>query len=104
MARVRFFIPTLFSGWKQTRLNTFLQDTGQPTPQICPQWIMELMEFLTIFSNRQTATTKSELMKGVKEVWCERKIRKIRRVIKAWSFRVDLMVENLGFQIEHFSQ
>ena len=43
-------------------------------------------------------------MKVAKEVWSEIEIRKIRRVIKAWPFRVDLMVEKLGFQIEHFSQ
>ena len=49
MGHVRTFIPTLSSGWKQTRLYTFLQDSDQPTPQICPQWIMELMEFLKIY-------------------------------------------------------
>ena len=54
--------------------------------------------------NRRTATTKSELMKVAKEVWSEIKIRKIRRVIKSWPFRTDLMVEKLGFQIERFSQ
>ena len=54
--------------------------------------------------NRRTATTKRELMKVAKEVWSEIEIRKIRKVIKAWPFRVDLMVEKLGFQIEHFSQ
>ena len=43
-------------------------------------------------------------MKGAKEVWSEIKIRKIRRVIKSWPFCVDLMVQELGFQIEHFSQ
>ena len=59
------------------------------------------MEFLKNFSNRRTATTKSELMKVAKEVWSEIKI---RRVIKAWPFCVDLIVEKLGFQIEHFSQ
>ena len=42
-------------------------------------------------------------MKVAKEVWSEIEIRKIRKVIKAWPFRVDLMVEKLGFQIEHFS-
>ena len=62
------------------------------------------MRFLKNFSNRRTATTKSELMKVAKEVWFEIEIRKIRRVIKAWPFRVDLMVKELGFQIEHFSQ
>ena len=62
------------------------------------------MRFLKNFSNRRTATTKSELMKGAKEVWSEIKIRKIRKVIKAWVFRVDLMAEKLDFQIEHFSQ
>ena len=51
--------------------------------------------------NRRTTTTKSELVKVAKEVWSEIEIRKIRRVIKAWPFRVDLMVEKLGFQIEH---
>ena len=54
--------------------------------------------------NHRTARTKSELMKVVKEVWSEIEIRKIRKVIKAWPLRVDLMVEKLGFQIEHFSQ
>ena len=83
MAYLRFFIPTLSSGWKQTRLNTFLQDTGQPTPQTYPQWIMELMEFLKILGNRRTATTINELVKVAKEVWSEIKIRKIRRVLKA---------------------
>ena len=60
------------------------------------------MRFLKNFSNRRTATTKSELMKVAKEVWSEIEIHKIRRVIQA--FCVDLMVEKLGFQIEHFSQ
>ena len=54
--------------------------------------------------NRRTATTKSELVRVAKEVWSEIEIRKIRKVIKAWPFRVDLMVEKLGFQTEHFSQ
>ena len=45
---VRTFIPTLPNGWKQTRLNTILQDTGQPTPQICLQWITKLIGFLKI--------------------------------------------------------
>ena len=92
MAHVRFFIPTLSNGWKQMRLNTSLQDTGQPTYRTCPQWNTEYLRFLKNFSNRRTATTKSELMKGAKEVWSEIKIRKIRRVIKSWPFRVDLMV------------
>ena len=61
------------------------------------------MRFLKNFSNRRTATTKSELMKVAKEVCSEIKIRKIRRVIKSWPFRVDLVVEELGFQTEHFS-
>ena len=78
-----------------------MQDTGQLTHRTYPQWNTECMRFLKKFSNRGTATTKSELMKGAKEVWSEIKI---RRVIKAWPFRVDLMVEKLGFQIEHFSQ
>ena len=86
------------------RLNTFLQDTGQPTHWTYPQRNTECMRFLKNFSNRRTATTKSELMKGAKEVWSEIKIRKIRRVIKAWPFCVDLMVQELGVQIEHFSQ
>ena len=51
--------------------------------------------------NRRTATTKSELVKVEKEVWSEIKIRKVN---KAWPFCVDLMVEKLGFLIEHFSQ
>ena len=104
MAHVRFFIPTLSNGWKQIKLNTSLQDTGQPTHRTYPQWNAECMRFLKNFSNRRSATTKSELMKGAKEVWSEIKIRKIRRVIKSWPFRVDLMVKELGFQIEHFSQ
>ena len=54
--------------------------------------------------NRRTATTKSELMKVAKEVWSEIEIRKICKVIKGWPFRIDLMVEKLGFQTEHFSQ
>ena len=54
--------------------------------------------------NRRSATTKSELMKVAKEVWSEIEIRKNHRIIKAWSFRVDLMVKKLCFQIEHFSQ
>ena len=86
------------------KLNTSLQDTGQPTHRTYPQWNTECMRFLKNFSNRRSATTKSELMKGAKEVWSEIKIRKIRRVIKAWPFRVDLIVEKLGFQIEYFSQ
>ena len=59
--------------------------------------------FKNLCSSRST-TTKSELMKGAKEVWSEIKISNIRRIIKAWPFRVDLIVEKLGFQIEHFSQ
>ena len=62
------------------------------------------MRFLKNLSNRRTATTKSELVNVAKEVWSEIEIRKIRKVIKAWPFRVDLIVEKLGFQIEHFSQ
>ena len=85
-------------------LNTSLQDTGQPTHRTYPQWNTECMRFLKNFSNRRTATTKSELMKGAKEVWSEIKISKIRRIIRAWLFCVDLIVEKLGFQIEHFSQ
>ena len=86
------------------KLNIFLQDTGQPTHRTYPQWNTECMRFLKNFSNRRSATTKSELMKGAKEVWSEIKIRKIRRLIKSWPFCVDIMVEKLGFQIEHFSQ
>ena len=86
------------------KLNTSLQDTGQPTYRTYPQWNTEFMRFLKNFSNGRTATTKSELMKGAKKVWSEIKIRKIRRVIKSWPFCVDLMVQELGFQIEHFSQ
>ena len=83
------------------KLNTSLQDTGQPTHWTYPQWNTECMIFLKIFSNRRSATTKSELVKGAKEVWSEIEIRK---VIKVWPFRVDLMAEKLGFQIEHLSQ
>ena len=86
------------------KLNTSLQDTGQPTHRTYPQWNTECMRFLKHFSNRRTATTKSELMKGAKEVWSEIKIRKVREIIKAWSFWVDLMVKELGFQTEHFPQ
>ena len=86
------------------KLNTSLQDTGQPTHLIYPQWNTECMRFLKNFSNRRTATTKSELMKGAKEVWSEIKIRKIPRMTTAWPFRVDLMIHELGFQTEHFSQ
>ena len=43
-----FFHPTVVQWLETSKINTFLQDTGQPTPQICPQWIMELMEFLKI--------------------------------------------------------
>ena len=86
------------------KLNTSLQDTGQPTHRTYPQWNTECTRFFKNFSNRRTATTKSELMKVAKEVWSEIKIRKIRKVIKAWPSRVDLMVEEVGFQIEHFSQ
>ena len=103
MAHLRFFIPTLSNGWKQIKLNTSLQDTGQPTHRTYPQWNTESMRFLKNFSNRRNTRTKSELMKGPKEVWSEIKIRKIRRVIKFWPFRVDLIVEKLGFQTEHFS-
>ena len=86
------------------KLNTFLQDTGQSTHRTYPQWNTECMRFLRNFGNRRSATTRSELMKGAKEVWSEIKIRKIRKVIKAWPFRVDLMVEKLSFQTEHLSQ
>ena len=86
------------------KLNTSLQDTGQPTQWTYPQWNTECMRFLKNFINRRNARTKSELVKVAKEVWSEIKIRKIRRVIKSWPFRVDLIVEKLGFQIEHFSQ
>ena len=37
-------------------------------------------------------------------LWSEIKIRKIRTVIKACPFHMNLMVEELGFQTEHFSQ
>ena len=53
--------------------------------------------------NRRSATTKNELMKVAKEVCSETEIRKICKLIKAWPFCVDLMVENLGFQIEYVS-
>ena len=53
--------------------------------------------------NRRTATTKSELMKVAKEVWFEIEIRKTRKVIKASPFRLDLMVEKLGYFF-HFIQ
>ena len=43
-------------------------------------------------------------MKVAKEVWSGIEIRKIREVIKAWPFLMDLMVQELSFQIEHFSQ
>ena len=86
------------------RLNTSLQDTGQPTHRSYPQWNTKCMRFVKNFSNRRTATTISELVKVAKEVWSEIQIRKIRKMIKAWPFRVDLMVEKLGFQIEYFSQ
>ena len=91
------------------RLNTSLQDTGQSTHRTYLQWNTKCMRFLKHFSNRRIATTKSggqlkTLIKGAKEVWSKIKIRKIRRVIKSWSFRVDIMVEKLGFQTEHFSQ
>ena len=43
-------------------------------------------------------------MKVAKEVWSEIEIRTIRRVIKSWSFCVDLIVQKLSFQVEHFSQ
>ena len=85
-------------------LNIFLQDTGQPTHRIYPQLNTECMRFLKNLCNRRTATARSELDKVAKEVRSEIKIRKIRRVIKSWPFRVDLMVQELGFQIEHFSQ
>ena len=62
------------------------------------------MEFLKNFSNRRIVTTKSELAKVAKEVWSEIDIRKIRRLIKAWPFWMDLMAEELSFQTEHFSQ
>ena len=82
------------------KLNTSLQDTGQPTHWTYPQWNTECMRFLKNFSNGRTATTKSELMKVAKEMWSEIKI---RRVIKAWPFCVDLIVEKLGFQTKHSS-
>ena len=56
------------------------------------------MEFLKIYV---TVELQNQLVKVAKEVWFEIKI---RRVIKAWPLRVDLMVQELGFQIEHFSQ
>ena len=86
------------------KLNTSLQDTGQPTHRSYPQWNTECMRFVKNFSNCRTATTKSELVKGAKKVWSEIKIRKIRRVIKSWPFCVDLMVQELGFQTEYFPQ
>ena len=86
------------------KFNTSLQDTGQPTHRTCPQWNTECMRFLKNFSNRRTATTKSELIKRANELWSEIKICKILKVIKAWLFRADLMVQELGFQTEHFSQ
>ena len=88
--------------------NMSLQNIGQPTHWTYPQWNTECMRFLKNFSNRRTASTKSELIKGAKEVWSKIKIRKIRRaklkIRKSWLFCVDLMVQELGFQIEHFSQ
>ena len=86
------------------KLNTSLQDTRQSTHRTYPQWNTECIRFLKKFSNHRNAATKSELVKGAKELWSEIKIRKIRRVIKSWPFWVDLVVEEVGFQIEHFSQ
>ena len=83
------------------KLNTSLQDTGQPTHRIYPQWNTECMRFLKNFNNCRSATTKSELIKVAKEVWSEIEIRK---VIEARPFCVDLLVKELGFQVEHFSQ
>ena len=60
-------------------------------------------EILKNLYSRRTATTKSELMMEAKEVWSEIKCRKIGRIIKSWLFCVDLMVQKLGFQTEHFS-
>ena len=54
--------------------------------------------------NCRTARTRTELVKVAKEVWSKIKIRKIRSVIKARPFRMDLMVQEMGFQTEHFSQ
>ena len=54
--------------------------------------------------NCRTARTRNELVKVTNEVWSEIKIHKICRVIKAWPFRVDLIVEELDLQIGHFSQ
>ena len=82
--------------------NMSLQNIGQPTHWTYPQWNTECMRFLKKFSNRRTATTKSELMKGAKEVWSEIKIRKIRRIIKSWPFCVDLMVQERAFKLNTF--
>ena len=57
------------------KLNTSLQGTGQPTHRTYPQWNTECTIFLKNFSNRRTATTKSELIKGAKELWSEIKSR-----------------------------
>ena len=65
------------------KLNTSLQDTGQPTHRTCPQWNTEFMRFLKSFSNRRTATIKSELIEMAKELWSKIETRKIRRMIKA---------------------
>ena len=81
-----FFHPNVVQWLEPMRLNTSLQDTGQLTHRTSPQWNTKCMRFLKNFSNRQSATTKSELIKVAKEVWFEIKIRKIRRIIKTCLF------------------
>ena len=75
------------------KLNTPLQNTGQPTHRNYRRWNTECMRFLKHFSNCRTATTRSKLVKVAKEVRSEIEICKIRKVITGWPFRVDLMVE-----------
>ena len=58
------------------------------------------MEFLKIYVIIELQRLKANWSKWRRK--CGPK--KIRSVIKAWPVRVDLMVQELGFQIEHFSQ
>ena len=92
-----FFHPSVVQ-WLETNEIKYVLARHWPTNSLdLSPMEYRMHEILKNFSNHRNAATKSELVKGVKEVWSEIKIRKICRVIKSWPFCVVLMVEKLDF-------
>ena len=47
------------------------------------------------------ATTIAGLKKIIHEEWAKFDVGRCRQILSSWSSRVDLMVQNKGFQMEH---